>query len=104
EAVEQYRAALELASNAPVILNNLAWMLATHPDATIRNSEEAVRLATRACELTGHKEPMFIGTLAAAYAEAGRFDDAVRTGNEAADLAESLRQTDLAATNRKLVT
>ena len=78
-------------------------MLATYPDSAILNGEDAVRFAARACELTNRKEPMFIGTLAAAYAEAGRFDDAVRTGNEAAALAESLGQTELAATNRRLL-
>jgi len=50
---------------------------------------EAVRLAERACELTHYDEPLFIGTLAAAYAEAGRFSEAVTTAEKAEQLATS---------------
>src|SRR5208283_4014985 len=73
EAVVQYREALRLNPNLAGALNNLAWILASNPDDELRNGAEAVRLAERACELTHYGQPVFIGTLAAAYAEAGRF-------------------------------
>ena len=73
EAVAQYQEALRLNPDLAGALNNLAWVLATCPDDQLRNGAEAVRLAERACELTHYREPLFIGTLAAAYAEAGRF-------------------------------
>ena len=72
-------------------LNNLAWVLATSPKAELRNGAEAVRLAERACELTHYGEPLFIGTLAAAYAEAGRFPEAVTTAEKAEQLATRCR-------------
>jgi protein O-mannosyl-transferase len=103
EAIPHYRSALALAPDAYVLLNNLAWLLATHPEDAIRDGPEAVRLATRACELTNRKEPVYLGTLAAAYAETGNFDEAVRTGQQAAALAETAGKTELAARNRELV-
>ena len=69
EAVAQYREALRLNPNLAGALNNLAWVLAASPDDELRNGAEAVRLAERACELTHYGEPLFLGTLAAAYAE-----------------------------------
>ena len=87
EAVAQYREALRLNPNLAGALNKLAWALATSPDDELRNGAEAVRLAERACELTHYGEPLFIGTLAAAYAEAGRFPEAVTTAEKAEQLA-----------------
>jgi tetratricopeptide (TPR) repeat protein len=87
DAVEHYQAALRLKPDAPDILNNLAWLLATCPDDHIRNGTQAVQYAERACELTQNQQPMMLGTLAAAYAEAGRFDEAVATAQKACDLA-----------------
>jgi len=67
--------------------NNRAWMLATSPDASVRNGAEAVTLAQRAVELSGGREPVVFNTLAAAYAEAGRFPEAMETARKALDLA-----------------
>ena len=103
EAIEQYRQTLRLRPDAPELLNNLAWILATTPRAEFRNGPEAVTLAERACALTQRKQPMFLGTLAAAYAEAGRFDEAVQTGQQAHDLAVAAGATELAATNQRLL-
>lgn len=103
-AIEQYREALKLDPNIPVVLNNLAWLLATHPDATLRDGAEAVRLAERAVELTARKQPFLLGTLAAAYAETARFDDAAKTAEEAIRLAEQSGQKELAAKNKELLT
>jgi tetratricopeptide (TPR) repeat protein len=103
EAVAQYREALRLNPNLAGALNNLAWVLAASPDDELRNGAEAVRLAERACELTHHGEPLFIGTLAAAYAEAGRFPEAVTTEEKAEQLATAAGLTAVAAKDRELL-
>jgi Flp pilus assembly protein TadD len=83
------REAASLAPDSPVLLDDFAWLLATHPDGALRNGGEAVRLAEHACALTGRKNPGFIATLAAAYAETGRFSEASHTAEEALSLARS---------------
>jgi tetratricopeptide (TPR) repeat protein len=103
EALEQYHEAVRLKPDSVFALNNLAWMLATHEDATIRNGAEAVKFAERACELTGRQEAFLMGTLAAAYAEAGRFSEAVGTAHKAIELATAAGQKELAATNQRLL-
>jgi tetratricopeptide (TPR) repeat protein len=87
EAVAQYREALKLDPNLTPALNNLAWILAANPNDDLRNGAEAVRLAEQACELTHHDKPGYLVTLAAAYAEAGRFPEAVATAEKAEQLA-----------------
>jgi tetratricopeptide (TPR) repeat protein len=101
EAVAQYREALRLNPNLAGALNNLAWMLATSSKAEFRDGTQAVQLAERACELTHYGEPLFLGTLAAAYAEAGRFPEAVTTAEKAEQLATSAGLTAVAAKNRQ---
>jgi len=103
EAIAQYRQALLINSEVPEALNNLAWLLASTPNATLRHGAEAVRLAEKACTLTERKVPVFLGTLAAAYAEAGRFDEAVATAEEAIAKAEAAGQKEIAARNRELI-
>jgi tetratricopeptide (TPR) repeat protein len=63
-----------------------AWILATCPDAKIRNGAQAVAAATRACELTSWKVPHTLTTLAAAYSETGNFSAAVQWQQKALDL------------------
>jgi len=96
EAVSHYSEAVRLRRDDAEVRNNLAWIRATHPDAALRDGVEAVRLAERACELTGRKDPGILDTLAAAYAEAGRFADAAATASEAAALARTAGREDLA--------
>jgi hypothetical protein len=60
-------------------LNGRAWVRATCPDAEFRNGHEAVRLAQKACEATANREGVYLDTLAAAYAEEGKFADAVNS-------------------------
>lgn len=103
QAMAQYRIALKLAPDMPDALNNLAWILATNPDADIRNGAEAVQLASRACKLTGNAFPVMIGTLAAAYAEAGNFDAAIASAQKAHDLAVAKKREILAAKNSQLL-
>ena len=103
QAIDQYREGLKSKPDTASALNNLAWILAACPDAAFRNGDEAVRLAQRACDLTRYQRPMLIGTLAAAYAEAGRFDEAVAAAQKAHDLALAAGQNELAAKNQQLL-
>ena len=93
DAVEQFHAALQFRPDWPEVLNNLAWLLATHPSREARNGVEAVPLALRACELTSGTNFWLLSTLAAAYAEAGRFPEAVTTQQKVCDLAATQGQT-----------
>jgi hypothetical protein len=103
EAIRHYRDALQLNPDRPEVLNNLAWILATHPDVAWRDGAEAVHLAERACALTNRKKTIYIGTLAAAYAEAGLFMKARETAEEAIHLGVAAGEKDLAAANEKLL-
>jgi hypothetical protein len=103
ESLAQLRVALRYQPDLPDVLNNVAWTLATNPDPGIRNGAEAVRLAEHACDLTHYERTIFIGTLAAAYAEAGRFDEAIRTAERACASATAARETGLAGKNRQLL-
>jgi tetratricopeptide (TPR) repeat protein len=96
EAVAQWLASLRLAPDNLALANTVAWLLATHADAAIRNGAEAVKLAEHAATLSGRKDPAVLDTLAAAYAEAGRFDEAVKTAQQARSLAESQHDAALA--------
>jgi Flp pilus assembly protein TadD len=87
EAMAEYRAALQIDPDFLMGLNNLAWLRATAPEARFRDGTEAVRLAEKACHLTDYQLTVYVGTLAAAYAEAGRFEDAVKTAQKAVALA-----------------
>jgi tetratricopeptide (TPR) repeat protein len=103
EAISQYHETLRLNPESLLALNNLAWILATHPEAQFRNGPEAVQLAERACELTSYQQTVFVGTLAAACAEAGRFDDAVATAQKACALASGRGEPGLLQKNRELL-
>lgn len=96
EALAHYNKALELRPADISAQNNLAWLLATFPDARIRDGPRAIQLAERADKLTGGDNPVIIATLSAAYAETGRFLDAVKTARRALDLANGSGATDLA--------
>jgi tetratricopeptide (TPR) repeat protein len=104
EAADQYRFLLNLQPDSVEALNNLAWILAASPTDSLRNGAEAVRLAERACELTQHRAPVLLGTLAAAYAEAGRYQEAADTAEKARSLALSAGQKQVAEANGKLLT
>ena len=82
DAVAQYEAAVRLQPDSPASIA-LAWLLATHPDATLRDGSRAVELAERAARGAGANDLRTIEVLAAAYAEVGRFDDAVAVAQRA---------------------
>ena len=97
EALQVYREAARLYPNDPFVLNNLAWCLAANPRRELRNGKEAVQLASKAVELTGQQQPVFIGTLAAAYAEDGQFAKADEMAKRACDIALLNKQPGVAA-------
>ena len=77
EAVVHFRRAIQLNSKLVQEANTLAWILATSNDDTIRDGNEALKLAIRCAKQTQYKNPAVFNTLAAAYAEAGDFDNAI---------------------------
>ena len=87
EALAHWREALELRPNDASTLRRAAWVMATSPNAAIRNGDEALAMAIRAMELSGGKDWRMLDTLAAAYAEKGRFAEAALTARRALELA-----------------
>lgn len=87
DALFHYQRAVELDPKDVEAQNNLAWILATWPDTLTRDGTKAVALAERANSLTHGESPIISATLAAAYAESGRFDDAVKMAQRALQLA-----------------
>jgi Flp pilus assembly protein TadD len=86
-AVRDHMEALKRDPRHAGTFNQLGWIWATCPDPDVRNGERARECATRACELTEWVEPGFLDTLAAACAECGEFDDAVKWQQKAIELA-----------------
>ena len=78
KAIADYTEAIRIDPEDPSAYNNRAWLWATCPDAPHRDGKQAVASATRACELTDWKDASDLDTLAAAYAETGDFDAAVK--------------------------
>ena len=96
KCIAEYREALRLFPDLRTSLNNLSWVLATTSDQKNRNGVEAVKLAEQACKQTDYQNPFALDTLAAAYAAADRYPDAVRTAQKALLLVpESTRQSKL---------
>jgi tetratricopeptide (TPR) repeat protein len=86
EALQDLNAAHRAAPKDPWVCNNLAWMLATCSEETVRDGPRAVALAREACQATEWKHPFCMGTLAAALAETGAFEEAVRWQSRALPL------------------
>src|SRR5262249_28741067 len=97
EAVAPLRRAVELRPDEVEALDELALILATHPDERVRDGGQAVKLAERAVGLTHAERSVPLDVLAAAYAEAQRFDEAVQTAQQAASLASAAGETRLAS-------
>lgn len=96
EALAHFQTALRLEPTDPKTQNNLAWLLATCSEASLRNGEKAVQLAQQANDAAGGRNPVFLHTLAAAFAETGRFGDAVQIAQTALGLAQTAGQHNLA--------
>ena len=97
EAIAHWQNALAIQSDSVDSLNNLAWVLATFPESWIRNRKQALALAERANQLSGDNNPAILRTLAAAYAENGRFTEARVTAERGLQLANA--QENLALAN-----
>jgi protein O-mannosyl-transferase len=89
QAIPHYQRALEINPREVNARNNMAWVLATSSDASIRNGAMAVSLATQAVEISGGKDAIFYRTLAASYGECGKFADAIAAAEKGRKIAIS---------------
>jgi tetratricopeptide (TPR) repeat protein len=96
EAIVHFERALESRPDYVEAQTNLANVLATCPDASLRNGAKAIELAQQANKTTGGNNPIVLGTLAAAYAEMGRFPDAAATVQRALNLATAASNVKMA--------
>jgi tetratricopeptide (TPR) repeat protein len=95
-AIKQCYRILEIKPDHIETFNNIAWVFATTEDESLSNPSEAIKLAEKACALNKGKSAQPLDTLAAAYASAGRFEEAVETAEKAINLAETQGKKDLA--------
>ncbi len=99
EAIKDYQTALDVGLKTPQersgLLNNLAWVLSTSPKDDLRDGPRALKLAVEAAELTDHKEAHILSTLAAAHAEVGDFEQAVRWSEKSVELAKEIEHDQL---------
>jgi tetratricopeptide (TPR) repeat protein len=96
QAISEYEKSLMLDPDSVEAMNDSAWLRATSSDASLRNAAEAIELARRADGLSGRQRADVLDTLAAAYAEAGRFAEAVATARRALNLAQQQQEPSLA--------
>jgi tetratricopeptide (TPR) repeat protein len=89
DAIAEYEHAAQISWQDPMSRNNLAWLLATSSDASIRDGNRAIEVAEQAVRLSNGKDPNYLRTLAAAYAEAGRFPEAKETARRALQPAQN---------------
>ncbi len=97
EAIDQWQEALAIQPENGNAASNLAWVFATCPEDSIRDGTRAVELGEKALRISGGKIPMIYKVLAAAYAESGRFADAIETAQRGAELATNQGNPALAA-------
>jgi tetratricopeptide (TPR) repeat protein len=100
-ALLEFRTAITFAPESLESLNNVAWILATHNDAAVRNPQEAIAFAERAAKLTANNNPGVLDTLAAAYASGGRFEEAISVQQRVIGLAIDLNAGGLEAQARE---
>jgi cytochrome c-type biogenesis protein CcmH/NrfG len=98
EAIAEWQKALEIQPDNINAQSNLAWIFATHPDASIRDGPKAVNLAERVLQLSGRTNPRIFRLLAAAYAESGRFGEAIDAAQKGLQLAVTQDNSALADT------
>lgn len=95
EALGEFRRAVQLRPDWPPAMNNLGWILATHPDPLVRDPPAALKITDRAAQLTVYRDPLVLGTLAAAQAAAGEFSQAMTLAVRAVSLAEEAGLADV---------
>jgi tetratricopeptide (TPR) repeat protein len=88
EAIADYEEAIKLQGKDSGVLNNLAWVLATSPEEKLRDGKRSIELATLACEVTDYKAAHILSTLAAAYAETGQWEEAVKWSKKAVEIGD----------------
>ena len=103
QAVAPLAKAVELRPDWPAALNALAWVLAPHHAAQVRDPSQALQLAKRASELTEHEDPTILDTLAVAYAATANYDQAIKTARQAMELLDGAEQNQLADEIRQRV-
>jgi Flp pilus assembly protein TadD len=99
EAIARFQKALEISPGNPKACYNLAraaWLLATSPEPSVRNGDRAIALAGQVEQLSGGRNPVINMTLAAAYADAGRFPEAIAEAGRAQQLAAQQGNASLA--------
>ena len=96
DGVEEWQKVLAIQPDNGNAMSNLAWVYATSPDESLRNGPKAVELAEQALRLSGGRIPILFRTLAAAYAESGRFSEAIQAAQQGSELANSQGNSGLA--------
>jgi tetratricopeptide (TPR) repeat protein len=96
EALIHLQRAIEIQPANLALENKLAWVLAAAPQVSVRDGARAVQLATQASQASGGNNPLILRTLAAAYAQAGQYPDAVQTAQRALQLAQAQSNAALA--------
>jgi tetratricopeptide (TPR) repeat protein len=96
EGVEEWQKVLAIQPDNGNAMSNLAWVFATSPDESLRDGAKAVQLAERALHISARRIPILFRTLAAAYAESGRFSEAIQTAKRGIELANSQGNSGLA--------
>ena len=96
EGVEEWQKVLAIQPDNGNAMSNLAWVFATSPDDSLRDGAQAVQLAEQALRISGGRIPIIFRTLAAAYAENGRFSEAIQTAQRGIELANSRGNSGLA--------
>jgi len=96
EAITHFEKSLAIAPETMATLHNFAWLLASCPEKRFRNASRAIELADKADRLSGRKNPFYAHTLAAAYAETGRFSEAITVAERGLQLAISRGDSALA--------
>lgn len=95
DAIAEYEHATEIFPRDLVARNNLAWLLATSSDSSVRDGKRAIELAEQTAQLSNGKDANYLRTLAAAYSEVGRFSEAIAVTQQAAGLATRQGKADV---------